>query len=244
MDAIDKIIERIKKAVRLANKTTEAGERETAMRLARNLAEKNGIAFEEIEIEREEVSATHQEEEGELKSMDMAVDGRICGVLRKHFAVVMMMHVYKTRRKVRYTYFGSRLNIDIAKYVADILRREARKSWRDAKKNAQCGFFNVPLKRADFMAGFFFRIHEKLEANPIRNDRDQVAAESKKAEELFNRYKESNEVDEKEPKMGSNMASRILGFDSAARVSLNRPCGNGMPSAGAIGRQGVLGLRT
>ena len=45
MDAIDKIIERIKKAVRLANKTTESGERETALRLARNLAEKNDIAL-------------------------------------------------------------------------------------------------------------------------------------------------------------------------------------------------------
>ena len=124
------------------------------------------------------------------------------------------------------------------------MRREARKAWRNAKKDAECGFFNVPLKRADFMAGFFFRIHRKLEENPIRNDRDQVAAESKKAEELFNRYKESNEVNETKPKTGNNMASRILGFDSAARVSLNRPCGNGMPSAGAIGRQGVLGLRT
>ena len=243
MDAIDKIIERIKKAVRLANKTTEAGERETAMRLARNLAEKNGIAFDEIEIEREAVGAAHQEEEGELKSADMAVDGRICGVLRNHFAVVMMMHLYKTRRKVRYTYFGSRLNIDIAKYVADILRREAKKAWRDARRDVQCGIFNIPLKRADFMAGFFFRIHQKLEENPIRNDRDQVAAESKKAEELFNKYKESNTVNETKPKMGNNMASRILGFDSAERVSLNRPCGNGMPSAGAIGKQEVLGLR-
>lgn len=240
---IDEVIAKIKKAVRLANKTTEAGERETAMRLARNLAEKNGIAFDEIEIEREAVDAAHHEEEDELKSMDLAVDGRICGVLRNHFAVVMMMHLYKTRRKVRYTYFGSRLNIDIAKYVADILRREAKKAWRDAKKDVQCGIFNVPLKRADFMAGFFFRIHRKLEENPIRNDRDQVAAESKKAEELFNRYKESNEVNETKPKMGNNMASCILGFDSAARVSLNRPCGNGMPSAGAIGRQEVLGLR-
>lgn len=243
MDAIDKIIERIKKAVRLANKTTEAGERETAMRLARNLAEKNGIAFDEIEIEREAVGAAHHEEEDELKSLDMAVDGHICGVLRNHFAVIMMMTVYKKRRKVRYTYFGSHLNIDIAKYVADILRREAKKAWRDAKKDVQCGIFNVPLKRADFMAGFFFRIHRKLEENPIRNDRDQVAAESKKAEELFSRYKESNEVNEMKPKMGNNMASCMLGFDSAARVSLNRPCGNGMPSAGAIGRQGVLGLR-
>jgi hypothetical protein len=51
-------------------------------------------------------------------------------------------------------------------------------------------------------------------------------------------------VNETKPKMGNNMASRILGFDSAARVSLNRPCGNGMPSAGAIGKQEVLGLRT
>lgn len=244
MYAIDKIIERIKKAVRLANKTTEAGERETAMRLARNLAEKNGIAFDEIEIEREAVGSARQEEEDELKSMDMAVDGRICGVIRNHFAVVMMMHLYKTRRKVRYTYFGSRLNIDIAKYVADILRREARKAWRNAKRNAQCGIFSNNLKRADFMAGFFFRIHMKLKENPIRNDRDQVAAESNKAEELFDRYKERNEVNETKPKTGNNIASRILGFDSAAMISLNRPCGNGMQSAGAIGTQGVLGLRT
>ena len=144
MDAIDKIIERIKKAVRLANKTTEAGERETAMRLARNLAEKNGIAFDEIEIEREAVGSACQEEDGELKPLDMAVDGRIGGVLRNHFAVVMMMHLYKSRRKVRYTYFGSHLNIDIAKYVADILRREARKAWRNAKKDAERGFFSAP----------------------------------------------------------------------------------------------------
>ena len=54
-DNIDGIIERIKKAVRLANKTTEAGERETAMRLAKNLAEKNGIAFDEIAVDEESV---------------------------------------------------------------------------------------------------------------------------------------------------------------------------------------------
>lgn len=55
-DNIDGIIERIKKAVRLANKTTEAGERETAMRLAKNLAEKNGIAFvRELQTTREVV---------------------------------------------------------------------------------------------------------------------------------------------------------------------------------------------
>lgn len=63
-DNIDGIIERIKKAVRLANKTTEAGERETAMRLAKNLAEKNGIAFDEIAVDEESVCKAQRAQEG------------------------------------------------------------------------------------------------------------------------------------------------------------------------------------
>ena len=63
-DNIDGIIERIKKAVRLANKTTEAGERETAMRLAKNLAEKNGIAFAEIAVDEESVCKAQRAQTG------------------------------------------------------------------------------------------------------------------------------------------------------------------------------------
>ena len=45
---IDEVIAKIKKAIRLANKTTSEGERDTALRLARRLAEKNGVAFDEV----------------------------------------------------------------------------------------------------------------------------------------------------------------------------------------------------
>lgn len=47
MTEIENTIEKIKKAVRLANKTTEQGERETALRLARRFAEAKGLAFDD-----------------------------------------------------------------------------------------------------------------------------------------------------------------------------------------------------
>ena len=248
MDAIDKIIERIKKAVRLANKTTESGERETAMRLARNLAEKNGIAFSEVEADAVVVDRAKQVEEDGFQSYDAIVDGRICGIIRVHFAVVTMLYIRHigTTRKVKRTYFGSSLNIEIAKYVADILRREAQKAWRNVKRMEANGTLGFKLKRADYMAGFFWKIHKRLTEHPIRNDLDQRDAESKKAEELFEKYRQNNEVKDAKTRGGganADNASLYSGFMAADKISLNRPCGNGMPSAGAIGKQGVLGLR-
>ena len=248
MDAIDKIIDRIKKAVRLANKTTEAGERETAIRLARNLAEKHGIAFSEVEADAVVADSAKQVEEDGFQSYDAIVDGRICGIIRAHFAVVTMLYLRHvgTTRKVKRTYFGSSLNIEIAKYVADILRREAQKAWRNVKKMEADGMLGFRLKRADYMAGFFWKIHKRLTEHPIRNDIDQRNAESKKAEELFDKYRQNNKVEDHKMRGGgdsADSASLYSGFMAADKIALNRPCGNGMPSAGAIGKHGVLGLR-
>ena len=98
-DNIDGIIERIKKAVRLANKTTGAGERETAMRLAKNLAEKNGIAFDEIAVDEESVGKAQRAQDKDWKATDRVVDGRICQVLRAHFGVVCMMTIRRATDK-------------------------------------------------------------------------------------------------------------------------------------------------
>ena len=247
MDNIDKIIERIKKAVRLANKTTEAGEREVAMRLARNLAEKNGIAFSEIESDAVVADSAKQVNEEELQSYDAIVDGRICGIIRVHFAVVVMLYVRHIgmTRTVQKTYFGSSLNIEIAKYVADILRREAQKAWREVKRMEANGTLGFRLKRADYMAGFFWKIHKRLTEHPIRNDLDQRDAESKKAEELFEKYRQNNAVKDAKTRGGganADNASLYSGFMAADKISLNRPCGNGAPRSGEISKQGVLGF--
>ena len=245
MDNIENIIDRIKKAVRLANKTTEAGERDVAMRLARNLADKHGIAFSEIELDAETAAPDKpQREDAEgWESYDAAVDARVCVILRKHFAVVRVLYVNKARGKVRYTYFGSRLNIDIAKYVADILRREAKKAWREVKKAEKDGVLGFALKRCDYMAGFFFRIHQKLLEHPIRNDLEAVKKESERAEEMFRQFADGEKIENKKPRTSNNMDSRAAGYERAGNISLNRPCGTGTPSSGKIEQKAVLGLR-
>ena len=245
MDNIDNIIERIKKAVRLANKTTEAGERDTAMRLARQLAERNGVAFEDI-LENNHDAGRQVQESSEWEHGHGVIDGHACVILRNHFGVVVMLHARGVMRK--YTYFGNSLNIGIAKYVNEILHREAQKAWREVKKETEweLGF---KIDKKSFMRGWFFRIHRKLTEHPIRNDLDQFEAERKAAEEQFKRYSDDHNV------RNSNIAgagkraddaSLYYGFMLADCVSLNRPCEAGGTGAGVaqVGRQVRIGMRS
>ena len=244
MDNIDNIIERIKKAVRLANKTTEAGERDTAMRLARQLADRNGVAFEDI-LEDNHDAGRQVQESSEWEHAHGVIDGHACVIIRNHFGVVVMLHARGVMRK--YTYFGNSLNIGIAKYVNEILHREAQKAWREVKKETEweLGF---KIDKKSFMRGWFFRIHKKLTEHPIRNDLDQFAAERKAAEEQFKRYSDDHNV------RNSNIAgagkraddaSLYHGFMLADRVSLNRPCEACGTGAGVaqVGRQVRIGMR-
>ena len=241
-DNIDGIIERIKKAVRLANKTTEAGERETAMRLAKNLAEKNGIAFDEIAVDEESVCKAQRAQDKDWKATDMVVDGRICQVLRAHFGVVCMMTIRRETDKRKFTYFGPMVNIEIAKYAADILRREACRAWRDVEKSEKEGTLGFNLRRADYMAGFFLKIHKKLEAHPLWND---IREAIQKADAEFKKYEhEQGKVKEhKQRGVKDDAASLYHGYMSADRVSLNRPCGNGAPKAGELQERRQIGRR-
>lgn len=242
-DNIDGIIERIKKAVRLANKTTEAGERETAMRLAKNLAEKNGIAFDEIAVDEESVGKAQRAQDEDWKATDMVVDGRICQVLREHFGVVcMMMMIRRATNKRKFTYFGPMVNIEIAKYAADILRREACRAWRDVKKAEKDGTLGFKLRRTDYMEGFFLKINKKLEDHPMRND---ISEASQKAEAEFKKYEQEqgNVKEYKQRVVKDDAASLYHGYMSADRVSLNRPCGNGAPKAGELQERRQIGRR-
>lgn len=244
MDNIDNIIERIKKAVRLANKTTEAGERDTAMRLARQLAERNGVAFEDI-LENNHDAGRQVQESSEWEHAHGVIDGYACVIIRNHFGVVVMLHARGVMRK--YTYFGNSLNIGIAKYVNEILHREAQKAWREVKKETEweLGF---KIDKKSFMRGWFFRIHKKLTEHPIRNDLYQFEAERKAAEEQFKRYSDDHNVRNSNiagAGKRADYASLYHGFMLADRVSLNRPCEAGGTGAGVaqVGRQVRIGMR-
>lgn len=234
---IDAVIEKIKKAVRLANKTTEDGERETAMRMAKALAEKHGLAFDEIEFEGEEVGKAGKMEEKEWISIDSVVDGNICGIMRSCLGVVCMMTTRRSSRKRRFTYFGPAINIDIAKYAADILRREARRAWRETKRKFDEAGCAGMVNRAGFINGFFLAVYWKLQRNPLRNDITEAAV---KADQAFARYEEETgkvgDIKERNTKGRRDDLSMGLGARCASNVSLCRPMGNAAQSAdGMIG---------
>ena len=240
MDAADSVIEKIKKAIRLARKTTEEGERATALRLAKSLADKNGIAFEELQVaDNEADKAIHEADEKRSSTFEGSEFGYTCYILKQHFGVILMVQPLVTKPWMKKTHWiGTRINIEIARHVCHILLRESRKAFDEKKKEwkkkndqllAEIGyrFFAVgsqlpPLKRQTFMQGFFWAISKKLTEHPLRNDleRDLANAERKLLE-----YAQENKVESSQSKKVPVDADSLLaGADAGNKVNLARPC--------------------
>lgn len=218
---IDSIIDKIKKAVRLANRTTSAGERETAMRLARNLAERHGVSFDEV-VEKSAV----QEDRAVVDTSDNystisgSEHGLACFIIHTHFGVVMMKWKGERAWSAKMVWIGSRLNIGVARYVYHILIRESRRAWREASKKGV-------KDRFSFMRGFYFAIHEKLTRSPLRNDLEssRKCAEAKALSFIDDLKKKGIETaSSKAPKQASDAGSITMGFTAGNSVNLSRPC--------------------
>lgn len=234
---LDEVIEKIKKAVRLASKTTSESERDTAMRLARNLAAKSGVAFEEIAEEANLDAAVMVDDEREKTATGSEV-GLSFGILRNHFGVIVMMTRRTNKRwKPRLSWIGSRLNIDIARYVYDILIRESRRAWREAQK-AIASEPLVELNRHSFMRGFFFAIHKKLAANPLRND---LESSIRAAERRLLAFEQESGKGVKMSKAGKGKVTDAnalaAGYDAGSAVNLSRPCEGRTGAAAALGHE-------
>lgn len=236
-DAADSVIEKIKKAIRLAKRTTEAGERETAMRLAKSLAERNGLAFAEVEADSAADAAVKVDDPKGSPKTGCEV-GFTCAIIHEHFGVVTMTNRW-SNGKESISWFGSRLNIDIARHVRHILIRESRKAWGKVKD--RYGEFGVGGRKykESFMRGFFCEIYAKLAANPLRNDLDALAAEKRAADRKFEEFKAAHEAKirekRKSPKTELNDTMLTLGMDAGRRVNLARPCEGAAEERLAIG---------
>lgn len=250
MDATDAIIDRIKKAIRLANRTTSEGERDTAMRLARNLAEKNGIAFEDIKAGESDAAKAVKVDDETKKWINGSEVEHVCYILREHFGVVVMFNRYGTG-KMTISWFGSRLNIDIAKHVWHILMRESAKAWAvergrlatawlEAENRLRLMYGMIPMRNAKiprnkktaFMQGFFWAINQKLKEYPLRND---LEADKEAAKRKFEEFKESNEVKSaKNRKAKADYESMAKGINAGNKINLNRPCEGSMTSPLAL----------
>lgn len=241
-DNQEEIIEKIKKAMRLARKAGTEGERAAAEAAARRLANNNGISLESIEYTEYDAKAVRVDGE-EAK---WARTGKECHyasmILRKHFGVIVIQHFRSGSRKMRLDFIGCRLNIAIAEYVYEILWRESLRAWGAAHKAVKDEYDGlllargleherdwagrrkrpVLLKKDSFMVGWFARIDEKLTANPLRNDAAQLEAEKKAAEDLLKNQQGIKDRNVRSD--SSDEASAAKGYAEADKVNLSRPC--------------------
>lgn len=228
--SIDEVIEKIKKIMRLANKAGTDGERVAAEAAAQRLADMHGINLAHLTVTDGETKAVQRE--GGKAYMRSGVEiSYIIHILRKHFGVVVMQNYRIGQATMTLTFFGVNLNIEIAKWVFDVLYRDSRKAWADMR--------GWGLKKKTFMTGWFMQIDRKLTEHPLRNDVEQFKAEKDAAERKYQAFKNdmSNNVKERTTTADrSDKEALYRGYMAAEKVQLNRPCeGRDTPSPFALG---------
>lgn len=253
MNTPEEIIQKIKAALRLARRASTAGEQAAAEAAAKRLADKNGIALGELEVEESRVCTGKYDDDNWLSASYGMEIGFITAVLRNHFGIVLV----QTRRadgKIRLSWIGTAINVDIAKHVYAILLRECRKDWGEARivkrqaKEALKGIRISPslrglapgassrmnqiaalrdLSKQAFYAGWFSAVNYLLTLHPLRNDLDQLEAERKSANDFLDKMKAEGEIADKQknPKISEkDRLSFRLGASAGETIRLNRPC--------------------
>lgn len=153
-------------------------------------------------------------------------------------------------RHQRVVWIGERCNVPIARQIYVVATRAARRAWEDRRKKdreeakeyrrlrrrwRQVCFGSFPLTpprlattgpdaRKRFMIGFFASIGRTLEARPLRNDRDRLAAERAAAFAKIDEMRINGDVVDVKNNTGrSNPFAELAGYEEGRKVSLNRP---------------------
>lgn len=236
MDDLEQVMEKIRKAVRLAARTDSEGERDTAMRLAKRLADANGLAFAAVAADTAERDRAVMEDGGERLSTSGCEVGVICYILWRHFGVIAVFTRDGRRARADVSWIGTQINIAIARHVWHVLLRECRAAWRRAKADAVARRRRIEanlagdasgrvleIKKQAFMAGFFAAIDRALEERPIRND---MAAARTAAERRFDEFRAAHAVKTRKKTIGKGADARVvaMGAEAGGRVNLSRPC--------------------
>lgn len=235
----DDIIEQLRKVMRLARRAATDGEKKAAEAAAERIAKKHGIDLGTVVATDADVKAEFDIGDGKWQTWPGKEIYYVTSVLRQHFGVILVQT--REGRKVWFKWVGTKINIEIAKHVTVILLRFFKRDWEDARKLRDLSrkLLTGPksyaaaemerlreygkLSKAAFMDGWFWTIHQKLRANPLRNDREQFEAERKAAEDLLKRLDGVNERD-RTLKSGRDRRSVKMGTEAAKKVNLSRPC--------------------
>lgn len=166
MSETDKIVERIKKLLRLGRGTNHTAEAMAAIKKAQELADNSGISIDGLDIDKEQIRITH--ESGGVKRCTFA---RTCShhILSRHFSVRIFSSSFQGC-----VYIGPSVNIAIAKHVESFLIRECTTAWAEFEKTLPKRKV-TPNKKKTFEVNFFAGIDTVLSQRPIRNDKSEIA---------------------------------------------------------------------
>lgn len=160
LHAIDEVIEKIKKLLRMKRGGTQ-GEIENALAMAAALARKHGIDLAGVDPDAEEEKIRHESDA--LNSRFPRLEGKLAMAILVNFFNVQVLisnRIHPTKPwQCQYlvNYIGTAWDIQIARYVFVFLQRHFRRAWLDRS--------NRHLRnREAFLNGMFIGLAAKLEA--------------------------------------------------------------------------------
>lgn len=206
----EKVIDKIKKLLRLGKRTNHDGERDTALAKAAEIAAAAGLDICGIEAGDGEARMTR---ESVILARRTNARIHVHNILRHHFGVFVVGGCGQI------TYFGPAVNIAIARHVEIYLLREAAREWaayRDANNLRRRG---LDKRRKTWERGFFGAVSEALAARPLRND----AAELIQAVERYAFSAMRIVIKKNAAPRSGNMADIMAGLHAGDKVNLSRP---------------------
>lgn len=215
----EEIVERIRKAVRLARKAATDGERNAAMNAAIRMAKSAGLDLDEICADGVEDGGKVATICGRRVNIDAIETQLAAWIMSRHFSIAVAFE--KMRKGVKVLWIGNRLNIGIAQYAWEIMLRESEKAYERMQKERKV----KQEQRSLYMRGFFFAIDLLLQHFPLRNDTEQAEAERKAAERELQRKKDEQKFNTKGTNndSGEDGDAVTKGFRDGQKVRMNRP---------------------
>lgn len=216
------VVERIRKALRLARKAATDGERDAAMNAAKRMAEANGLDLDGIDGEGED-GGKAVVVNGKRVDIDAVETQLAAWIISRHFSICVAFEKMRRGGGVKVLWIGNRINIGVAQYAWNIMLRESVRYFDELLKASKVN----PKYRGLYMRGFFFAIDKLLTEHPLRNDVEQADAERRKAEDLLKEREKMQEFKLSNPEgEGETDGDAIVkGLKDGAKVRLNRPVG-------------------
>jgi len=161
-----KIVERIKKLLRLGRRTNHEGERDAALAKAAELAAAAGMEIGGIE--------PGETAQARITSEQVKFARRTFARVNVHFILKEHFGVFVVGGGGRLVYFGPAVNIAIARHVEVFLLREASQGWAEYRAANKLRKRGLAVRRKVWENGFFIAVTAALCRRPLRNDAEEL----------------------------------------------------------------------